>query len=238
MRLYFQDGATAIMEGIVELHNDIFFYLIIIVCLVIWVILYILNTFRFENVGVNSLLLDSHRVTHGTAIEIVWTVTPSIILVLIAIPSFSLLYAMDEVVEPSVTLKVLGHQWYWSYEYTDYEGMEIAFDSYMLDESDLEVGELRLLEVDRKVWVPVATHIRVLVTAVDVLHSWAVPALGVKMDAVPGRLNQTSLFIKRLGTFYGQCSEICGVNHGFMPIAVKVVPVESFQYWLGCANEA
>jgi len=178
-------------------------------------------------------------VTHAPVLEIIWTLIPAIILIFVAIPSFSLLYSMDEIIEPLLTIKIIGHQWYWSYEFLDpnilfqlyYEKTGKAeefvplqvtcnFDSYIVSDDLLEKGSFRLLEVDNRLYLPVETNVRVLITAADVLHAWAVPALGVKLDACPGRLNQTSLYIKRPGTFYGQCSEICGVNHGFMPIAV------------------
>jgi cytochrome c oxidase subunit 2 len=142
---------------------------------------------------------------------------------------------MDEVISPTMTVKVAGHQWYWSYEYSDFvsaDGESIEFDSYMVPESDLELGQLRLLEVDNRVVVPVDTHIRFIVTGQDVIHDWAVPALGIKMDAVPGRLNQTSVIIQREGTYYGQCSEICGVYHAFMPIVVEAVSLEKYLSWL------
>ena len=173
---------------------------------------------------------------HGTTMEIVWTLIPALLLVVIAVPSFALLYAVDEVVDPALTVKVVGHQWYWSYEYSDYgngdeEGM--AFDSYLVPDDELDEGNLRLLEVDNRRVLPVDTHVRLMVTAADVLHSWAVPAFGVKRDACPGRLNQVALFVKRQGTFYGQCSEICGVNHGFRPMAVDVVSLEDFVTWVG-----
>jgi cytochrome c oxidase subunit 2 len=172
-----------------------------------------------SDISKRETVLAGINVTHGMWLELVWTVMPSIILFFIAIPSFSLLYSMDEVIDPSLTIKAIGHQWYWSYEYGDYfadTGKILSFDSYMLPSSDLEEGQHRLLEVDNPVVLPVDTHIRVLVTAADVLHSWAVPSLGVKSDAVPGRLNQMSIYIKRQGVYYGQCSELCGVNHGFM----------------------
>jgi cytochrome c oxidase subunit 2 len=142
---------------------------------------------------------------------------------------------VKEVISPSMTIKVAGHQWYWSYEYSDYiteDGEALEFDSYMVPDSDLELGQLRLLDVDNRVVVPVDTHIRFIVTGQDVIHDWAVPALGIKIDAVPGRLNQTSVLIQREGTFYGQCSEICGVWHGFMPIAVEAVSMEKYITWL------
>jgi len=187
--------------------------------------------------GVNS---TPSKTVHGTTIEIVWTITPAIILMIIAVPSFALLYAMDEIIDPAITLKIVGHQWYWSYEYSDYcaDGSEpIAFDAYMLPEEDLEPGNLRLLEVDNRVVLPVDTHVRLIITAADVLHCWAMPSFGVKMDACPGRLNQTSIFIKREGTYYGQCSEICGVNHGFMPIVVDAVSLEDYIRWISSKIE-
>ena len=179
-------------------------------------------------------LLNSIKLSHHTTIEIIWTIIPSIVLLLIAIPSFVLLYTVDEIIDPAITIKAIGHQWYWSYEYSDYklDYDTIEFDSYMIPTSELEYEQLRLLEVDNKVILPIQTHIRLIITATDVLHSWAVPSLGVKTDAVPGRLNQASLFINRYGTFYGQCSEICGVNHGFMPIVVKGVSVSEYINWI------
>ena len=157
----------------------------------------------------------------------------ALILIAIAFPSFRLLYLLDEVISPTVTIKVVGHQWYWSYEYSDYinvSGESIEFDSYMIPDSDLELGQFRLLDVDNKVVIPTDTHIRLIVTGADVIHSFAVPSLGLKIDAVPGRLNQTSFIALRPGVFRGQCSEICGVYHGFMPIAVKAVPYEEFLF--------
>jgi len=174
--------------------------------------------------------------THSSVLEIVWTIFPAIVLLIIATPSFSLLYSLDELINPTLTLKVVGHQWYWSYEYSDYATLKDAeslnFDSYMVSVNDLVVGSFRLLEVDNRVVLPTNTHIRILVTAADVLHSWAVPSFGVKVDACPGRLSQTSLFLKREGVYYGQCSEICGVNHGFMPVVVKGVSLDRYGTWL------
>ena len=171
---------------------------------------------------------------HGTTIEIVWTVLPSLILVVVALPSFALLYSIDEIIDPTITIKCVGHQWYWSYEYSDFETKlgTINFDSYMIPEDELEFGELRLLEVDNRIVLPQNTHIRVLVTAADVLHSWAVPSLGVKVDACTGRLNQTSLYLLREGVFFGQCSEICGVGHSNMPIVVESVSLDKYIGWL------
>lgn len=146
---------------------------------------------------------------------------------------------MDEIIQPQLTVKAIGHQWYWSYEYTDtlesneeVLGKNLNFDSYMVPNDSLSSGDLRLLEVDNRVVLPIDTMIRVVVTGADVIHSWAVPSLGVKIDAIPGRLNQTSIDINRKGVFYGQCSELCGVNHGFMPIAVEAVSIEDYITWL------
>ena len=225
----FQDPATPIMQGLIDLHHDIMFFVIFIATFVFWMIV---RTLYHFNARRNPL---PEKIIHGTAIEIAWTLTPSVILVLIAIPSFALLYSLDEVVDPAVTVKAIGHQWYWSYEYSDYtqaDDQSILFDSYMIPDDELELGQLRLLEVDNRMVVPVNTHIRVIITAADVLHSWAVPSLGVKCDAVPGRLNQIPLFIKREGVFYGQCSELCGTNHGFMPIVVEAVPLSDYIAWV------
>nr|BBD14161.1 cytochrome c oxidase subunit 2 [Ophirina amphinema] len=224
-----QDPATPVAEGIVNLHHDVTFFLAFIV---VFVFVLIANTlYRFSY---TSNPIPSNTI-HKASLEIIWTMLPGVILVLIAVPSFSLLYGTDEVVDPAITVKVVGHQWYWSYEYTDYEtvdGEALAYDSYMVEEGDLEYGEQRLLSVDNQVVVPVNTHVRFIVTSSDVLHSWCVPSLGVKLDACPGRLNEVSVFIKREGEFFGQCSEICGVNHGFMPIAVDAVPYEKFIDWI------
>ena len=226
----FQDSAAPGFTCIVELHNTIFFYLVVISVGVFWVlgsIIYYYNS--------NKSPIVHKYLNHGTLIELIWTITPALVLIAIAFPSFRLLYLLDEVISPTITIKVVGHQWYWSYEYSDYvneSGESIEFDSYMIPESDLELGQFRLLDVDNKVIVPVDTHIRLIVTGADVIHSWAVPSLGIKIDAVPGRLNQTSILAERTGVFYGQCSEICGVWHGFMPIAVEAVSVQDYLAWI------
>jgi cytochrome c oxidase subunit 2 len=173
-----------------------------------------------------------YRVTHLPVLEIIWTLIPTVILLFIAVPSFALLYAMDEVIDPRVTVKAIGHQWYWSYEYSDASHDPKKFDSYMVSESALAPGYPRLLSVDNSVVLPSQTHIRVLITSDDVLHSWAVPSLGLKVDAVPGRLSQLALFMRREGVFYGQCSELCGVNHAFMPISVKSVNISEYADWV------
>jgi cytochrome c oxidase subunit 2 len=225
----FQDPATPVMQGLIDLHHDLFFFMIVILVFVVW--MGVRTLYHFQSTKNPT----PEKIIHGTLIEIVWTIAPSLILVFIAIPSFALLYSLDEVVDPAVTIKAIGHQWYWSYEYSDYEnsGAEsLSFDSYMIPDDDLERGQLRLLEVDNRVIVPVNTHIRLIITAADVLHSWAVPSLGVKCDAIPGRLNQVPLFIKREGVFFGQCSELCGANHAFMPIVVEAVSLENYVSWV------
>lgn len=226
----FQDPATPVMQGIIDLHHDISFFLLFILFFVIWMLARTAFHFKASSNKVPEKIL------HGTTIEIAWTIAPSLILVFIAIPSFALLYSMDEIVDPAVTVKAIGHQWYWSYEYADYNQSDepsVAFDSYMIPEDDLEEGSLRLLDVDNRVVIPVSTHIRLLITSADVLHSWAVPSLGIKCDAVPGRLNGVNMFVKRQGVFYGQCSELCGANHGFMPIVVECVSLQDYISWVG-----
>ena len=225
----FQDSAAPGFTGIVELHNTIFFYLIVICVGVFWVLGSSIYYFNIKNSPIIHKYLN-----HGTLIELIWTITPALILIAIAFPSFRLLYLLDEVISPTITIKVVGHQWYWSYEYSDYvteSGESIEFDSYMIPDSDLELGQFRLLDVDNKVIIPVDCHIRLIITGADVIHSFAIPSLGLKIDAVPGRLNATSFLIKRPGVYYGQCSELCGVNHAFMPIEVYVVsPVHFYNY--------
>lgn len=228
-QMTFQNPASPIAQGIQDLHHDIFFFMVFVVTFVLWMLG---RTLWHFNVLSNPI---PSKIVHGTVIEIAWTVTPSLILIIIALPSFALLYSMDEVQDPAITLKVIGHQWYWTYEYSDYtsaDDQSIVFDSYMVPTDDLEPGQLRLLEVDNRIVLPINTHVRVIITGADVLHSWAIPSLGIKTDAVPGRLNQANLFLKREGVFYGQCSEICGVNHGFMPIVVEGVSLEDYVSWI------
>jgi cytochrome c oxidase subunit 2 len=229
-QLGFQDSAAPAFTGIIDLHNIIFFYLIVICVGVFWVLGSAMYFFNIKNSPIVHKYLN-----HGTLIELIWTITPALILTVIAFPSFRLLYLLDEVTSPTITIKVIGHQWYWSYEYSDYvtdSGQSVEFDSYMIPESDLELGQFRLLDVDNKMIIPVDCHIRLIVTGADVIHSFAVPSLGVKIDATPGRLNQSSILAERTGTFYGQCSEICGVWHGFMPIAVEAVSVQDYLAWI------
>ncbi len=228
--IYFQDSATPQMEGLVELHDNILFYLVIILFGVAWVLVSVIKNYT------NTVSPISHKyLNHGTLIELIWTITPALILMLIAFPSFKLLYLMDEVSDPAMSVLAEGHQWYWSYQYPDFlnsDGEFIEFDSYLVPESDLEDGALRMLEVDNRVIIPELTHVRFIVTGADVIHSFACPALGIKCDAYPGRLNQASVLINREGTFYGQCSEICGILHSSMPIVIESVSIEKFLAWL------
>jgi heme/copper-type cytochrome/quinol oxidase subunit 2 len=228
--LYFQDSASPQMEAVVELHDDIMYYLVAILFAVGWIQAAIIRNFENSKSPISNKYLN-----HGTLIELIWTITPALILVLIAFPSFKLLYLMDEVTDPSLSVLAEGHQWYWSYQYPDFltsDGDFIEFDSYLVPESDLEEGSLRMLEVDNRVILPEITHTRIILGAADVIHSYAIPALGVKCDAYPGRLNQFSVLINRIGTYYGQCSEICGILHSSMPIVVESVSIENFLSWL------
>jgi len=232
-QLGFQDPATYTVEGMIYFHDYLVIFLLAIGVFVFYFLYKVLTTFN------ESEHIISQKFTHSSLLEIVWTILPAVVLIFIAVPSFTLLYSLDELIDPEVTLKVIGHQWYWSYEYTDIlipnSLTQIGFstDSYLLSTDDLAPrGSFRLLEVDHKVILPVKTHIRLLVTAADVLHSWAIPSFGIKIDACPGRLSQGSLFIKREGIFYGQCSEICGVNHGFMPIVVRAIDPASYETYL------
>nr|YP_010944311.1 cytochrome c oxidase subunit II [Acanthochitona mahensis]WLW42187.1 cytochrome c oxidase subunit 2 [Acanthochitona mahensis] len=215
----FQDAASPMMEQLIFFHDHAMLVLIMIISLLSYAAISLISN-RYVSRGV----LESQE------IETIWTILPAVVLVFLALPSLRLLYLLDEVEEPALTIKAVGHQWYWSYEYSDFLNLE--FDSYMVPLEDLNMGEFRLLDVDHRSVVPMKTKVRVLVTAADVLHSWTVPSLGVKADAVPGRLNQLSFFANYPGVFYGQCSEICGANHSFMPIVLEVVDSSSFVNWI------
>jgi len=231
-----QDSATQVMEWMVEFHNFIMCDLILTVGIVIFFLYSVLTLFNS-----NSTKVPNVSFTHDSFLEIAWTAYPTIILVGIAFPSFALLYALDDLVDPALTLKIIGHQWYWSYEYggslVDEKGknlidISLAFDSYLLSTKDMGLGRFRLLEVDNRIKLPILKHIRLMITSADVLHSWTIPSFGVKVDACPGRLSQASVFIKRVGVYYGQCSELCGINHGFMPVVVEAIPSTKFVAWL------
>nr|AFU52745.1 cytochrome c oxidase subunit II [Amazona barbadensis barbadensis] len=216
-QLGFQDASSPIMEELIEFHDHALMVALTICSLV----LYLLTLMLMEKLSSNTV--DAQEV------ELIWTILPAIVLILLALPSLQILYMMDEIDEPDLTLKAIGHQWYWSYEYTDFK--DLSFDSYMIPTTELPTGYFRLLEVDHRIIIPMESLIRMIITADDVLHSWAVPTLGVKTDAIPGRLNQTSFIATRPGIFYGQCSEICGANHSFMPIVVESVPLTHFETW-------
>nr|YP_009227956.1 cytochrome c oxidase subunit II [Nassarius variciferus]AIW04695.1 cytochrome c oxidase subunit II [Nassarius variciferus] len=217
-QLGFQDAASPLMEELIFFHDHAMMILVMIISLV---------GYAAVSLMVNKYTCRS--LVEGQAIETIWTIIPAFILIFLALPSLRLLYLLDEIGDCSLTVKSIGHQWYWSYEYSDYSNIE--FDSYMIPTNELEPGDFRLLEVDHRVVLPTQTDLRVLVTSADVIHAWTVPSLGVKVDAIPGRLNQLGFFIKYPGVFYGQCSEICGANHSFMPIVVEAVPLKNFLEW-------
>ncbi len=219
----FQKGASPTMERITTLSTLINGVIVAIVILVTALVAWC--AWRYNATRNPTPATWSHN----TPLEIAWTAIPALILVLIAIPSFRLLYFMDRVAEADMTLKVTGHQWYWSYEYLDHD---LKFDALMVQDADLQPGQRRLLTTDNEVVLPVGVPIRIQLTADDVIHAWAVPAFGIKTDAVPGRLNETWVTINQPGIYYGQCSELCGVNHGFMPIMVRAVPPEQFHAWV------
>nr|ABA25883.1 cytochrome c oxidase subunit II [Ladona depressa] len=223
-QLNFQDAASPMMEQLHYFHDHTMMVLTIITIIVAYVM-----GAMFFNKDINRNLLD------GQKIETIWTILPVFVLVIIAMPSLRLLYLLDEVSEPSLTLKTMGHQWYWSYEYSDFK--QIEFDSYMIPYNEMDNMGFRLLEVDNRTTLPMQTQVRILITAADVLHSWAIPSLGIKVDATPGRLNQTNFFINRPGLFFGQCSEICGANHSFMPIMIESVNIKSFINWIQNMSE-
>nr|AOY39372.1 cytochrome c oxidase subunit 2 [Psephenidae sp. BMNH 842687] len=214
-----QDSASPLMEQLTFFHDHTLLILMMITTLVG----YLMMTLFFNKFN-NRYLLE------GQNIEIIWTILPAITLIFIALPSLRLLYLLDEINNPMITLKTIGHQWYWSYEYSDF--LQLEFDSYMIPSNELSLNSFRLLDVDNRVILPFNTQIRLMVSAADVLHSWTIPSLGIKIDATPGRLNQTSFFINRPGLFFGQCSEICGSNHSFMPILIESVSINSFIKWM------
>ena len=227
-QLGFQEAATPVMERIDGFHDLLLVIITVIMLLVTALLVYVVVRFNEKANPVPS------KTTHHTVLEVMWTVVPIMILVVIAIPSFRLLYYMDKTTTPGMTLKVVGSQWYWSYVYPDHG--KIAFDSLIIPDDQLKPGQLRLLEVDNRVVVPVDTDIRVLLTSNSVLHSWAVPAFGVKIDTVPGRMSETWMRVTKPGVYYGQCSELCGINHGFMPIAVQAVSKAEFAKWVARAK--
>nr|YP_009538080.1 cytochrome c oxidase subunit II [Limenitis cleophas]AYN60862.1 cytochrome c oxidase subunit 2 [Limenitis cleophas] len=216
--LNYQNSASPLMEQIIFFHDHTLIILIMITILVSYLMINL-----FFNKYINRLLLEEQM------IELIWTILPAITLIFIALPSLRLLYLLDELNNPLITLKSIGHQWYWSYEYSDFNNIE--FDSYMTQTNN-NLSNFRLLDVDNRIILPMNNQIRILITATDVIHSWSIPSLSVKVDANPGRLNQTSFFINRSGIFFGQCSEICGANHSFMPIVIESIPIKNFINWI------
>jgi len=226
-QLSFQNPATDLMQKVISLHNGILIVMTLVTIFVLFLLIYV--SFRF------SAKRNPNPTTtaHNTVLEVLWTAIPIVILVIIAIPSFRLLYQQEKNENYDMTVKIIGHQWYWEYEYPDHGNF--YFESYMVQDEDLKEGDLRLLTVDNPLVIPANKNIQILITAGDVLHSWAVPSMGLKTDAVPGRLNETWVNVKEPGTYRGMCSEICGTGHGFMPIVVKVLPENEFMAW---ANQA
>ncbi|SLN33233.1 cytochrome c oxidase subunit II [Oceanibacterium hippocampi] len=227
--LNFQPAKSPVMHEVAAFHNLLLVVITLITIFVVGLLIYALIRFNRKANPVPS------KTAHNTLIEILWTVLPIMILVIIAVPSFKLLYFADRVENPEMTLKITGYQWYWGYEYPDADGL--SFDAIIVADEDLKEGQPRLLTTDNAIVLPVDTTVQILVTSADVLHSWAMPPLGVKLDAVPGRLNETWLKIDEPGMYYGQCSELCGTDHGFMPIMIRAVSKEEFQAWLVKAKE-
>nr|YP_010535560.1 cytochrome c oxidase subunit II [Alectorobius guaporensis]UYB78342.1 cytochrome c oxidase subunit II [Alectorobius guaporensis]UYB78355.1 cytochrome c oxidase subunit II [Alectorobius guaporensis] len=214
----FPNANSPIMEQLIFFHDHSMIIIILITIVTLYMIMNIIfNTFK------------SRFLMEGQEIEILWTIIPAIILVYIALPSLRLLYLMEEAFFPSMSMKVIGHQWYWSYEYSDFN---IEFDSFMLPSESMNNSSFRLLDVDNRLIVPFNSNLRLLITSSDVIHSWTIPSLGVKVDAVPGRLNQISSQVNRPGLFFGQCSEICGANHSFMPISMEITSIKNFFNWI------
>ena len=228
-QLGFQDSASKGMETIVWFHDYMLLPTITaIMVFVLFLILYVCIKFRASKNKIAS------TTSHNATVEVLWTLIPCLILIVLAVPSFKLLYEQDTIPKVDVTIKAVGYQWYWGYEYPD---EKIGFDSYMIEEKDLKPNQPRLLTVDNEIYVPVNKVVRVMITANDVLHAWALPSFGVKRDAVPGRINETWFKAEKTGTYYGQCSELCGIKHAFMPITVNVVTEEEYNKWLKEAKQ-
>nr|ADM73182.1 cytochrome oxidase subunit II [Microcerotermes sp. HY-2010] len=225
LNMTLQDSASPVMEQLIFFHDHALMIMLMIITAVFYTMISII-----QNKQTSRFILE------GQMIETIWTIAPAIILIFIAIPSLRLLYLMDEIHNPVMTLKTVGHQWYWSYEYSDFTKLE--FDSYMVQQEDQLIDTFRLLDTDNRIVLPMNSPIRMIVTAADVLHSWTVPSLGVKTDATPGRLNQVSFTINRPGLLYGQCSEICGANHSFMPIVIESVSTNQFINWVSKMSES
>ena len=229
-QLGFSEPATELMSDVIAFHSYILMPIITgISILVLALLLYIAYRYNSNRNQIAS------TTTHNTVIEVLWTVIPVILLIIIAIPSFRILYTAETIPKADLTIKAIGNQWYWSYEYPDYD--DFSFDANMLQDDELSDPSLRLLETDTQIVVPVNKVVKLLITSNDVLHAWTIPAFAVKKDAVPGRLNETWFKAEKTGTYYGQCSELCGPKHAFMPINVKVVSQDEFDNWLNFAKE-
>ena len=222
-QMYYQEPVTPVMEHLYSFHHLLLGIEGVIVLTVGVLLIYVTIRFRASK---NS---SPSKTAHNTLLEIIWTTIPVLVLVIIAFPSFKILYMMDVTPKADLIIKAIGNQWYWTYEYPDHN---LRFDSNMVPENKLKPGQLRLFEVDNRVFVPVNTNVRVITTSSDVVHSWAVPAFGVKRDSVPGRLNETWFNVKKEGVYYGQCSELCGVKHAFMPVVVEAVSKDKFDQWI------
>ena len=223
-QLGFQEAASESMRDIISFHDNLLLPIIVAIsAFVLFLMLYVCIKFRA------SANPNPSKRTHNVAVEVLWTLIPCLILIVIAVPSFKILYKQDAIPKADLTIKAIGYQWYWGYEYPD---ENIIFDSYMVEDKDLKANQPRLLAVDNEVVVPLNKVVKVLITANDVLHAWALPSFGVKRDAVPGRINETWFKAEKTGTYYGQCSELCGIKHAFMPITVKVVSEEEYKEWL------
>ncbi|MBL6785169.1 MAG: cytochrome c oxidase subunit II [Rickettsiales bacterium] len=220
----FQTPASPLATAAIETHNFVMFFMFAVLFVVLFLIAYVCIKFKASNNPTPS------KRTHHVLIEIIWILIPTLIIMVIAVPSVKLIYKQDVIPKTEMTLKVTGYQWYWAYEYPDYDS--ISFDSYMIKDEDLKPGDIRLLDVDNEVVLPVETYIDVQITSGDVIHSFAMPSLGIKTDAVPGRLNQTWIYIEKPGVYYGQCSELCGFYHAFMPIKIRAVSKEEFKNWI------
>ncbi|OJV13908.1 MAG: cytochrome c oxidase subunit II [Alphaproteobacteria bacterium 33-17] len=229
--MYFQPPVSPVMHAFYDFHNELMVIITAITLFVTALLAYVMIRYNKKSNPVPN------KFTHNVTVEVIWTVIPLFILAYIAVPSFKTLYMSDVTPKSEITLKVVGHQWYWEYIYPDMEGKDdIRFDSYMIKDEDLKEGQKRLLEVDNQVVLPVDTVVKILVTSADVIHSFALPAFGLKTDAIPGRTNETWVKIEKPGVYYGQCSQLCGVNHAFMPIAIKAVSKEEYAEWLKTAK--
>lgn len=228
-QMWFQEPASPVMERIVEFHNIIFAIEVGVVVLVLGILFYVIVRFNAKSNPVPS------TTTHNTLLEVIWTAVPVLILIIIAVPSMKLLYYADRIEKAEMTLKITGNQWFWTYAYPDHGGF--SFDSLIVSDDELKKGQPRLLTVDNPVVLPAQTNIRLLFTSADVIHNWAVPSLGLKLDAVAGRNNESWVRINAEGDYYGMCSELCGVNHAFMPVHIKAVSKQAFQAWIDKAKQ-